>query len=247
MRARWRPRVALGTMAGMSDQAPEHSPVELYRLLANLIREGRVEEVRPGRPARCRVRAGELLTNWVPWISLAAGGGQQTRHWRVPAIGEPCLLFAPGGDLGQASALVGSFSEDMPQGAESADVERHDFNATDYWEHNRQDGTLVFDIGQAITLRVGASTLHITPEGTTLTTPEYTVDSAQSTFNGKVTVAGLFTYQSGIAGSVGTSGGTNTIAGGFKVEGGQITHDGKNIGSTHVHPDPHGGNTGGPQ
>lgn len=247
MRARWRPRVALCTMAGMSDQAPEHSPIELYRLLANLIREGRVEEVRPANPARCRVRTGELLTNWVPWISLAAGGAQQVRHWRVPAIGEPCLLFAPGGDLAQASALVGCYSEDMPQGADSDDVERHDFSASEYWEHNRQAGTLVLDIAQAITLRVGASNLHITPEGTTLTTPAYKVDSAQSTFTGKVTVAGLFTYQSGIAGSVGTSGGTNTIAGGFKVEGGQITHDGKNIGSTHTHPDPHGGNTGGPQ
>lgn len=246
MRARWRPRVALGTMAGMSDQAPEHSPVELYRLLANLIREGRVEEVRPGRPARCRVRAGELLTNWVPWISLAAGGGQQTRHWRVPAIGEPCLLFSPEGDLGQASALVGSFSEDMPQGAESADVERHDFSATDYWEHNRQAGTLVLDIAQAITLRVGASTLHITPQGTTLTTPEYTVDSAQTTFTGAVTVQKLLTFNGGIAGKAG-GGGRNSVQGGMDFEGGQITHDGKNIGGTHAHPDPHGGNTGGPQ
>ena len=245
MRARWRPHVALGTMAGMSDQAPEHSPVELYRLLANLIREGRVEEVRPAQPARCRVRTGELLTTWVPWISVAAGGGQQVRHWRVPAIGEPCLLFAPGGDLAQASALVGCFSEDMPQGSESADVERHDFNATDYWEHNHRDGTLVLDIAQAITLRVGASTLHITPEGTTLTTPEHTVDSAQTTFTGAVTVQKLLTFNGGIAGQVG-DGGSNSVQGGMAFEGGQITHNGKRVDDGHDHPDNHGGNTGVP-
>lgn len=247
MRTRWCARKAVGTMAAMSEQAPEHSPVELYRLLSNLIKEGRVESVRAGSPARCQVRAGELLTTWVPWISQAAGGAAQNRHWRTPAVGEPCLLLSPCGDLAQAVALPGLFSADMPQGAAGEDVERHDFSATDFWEHNRAGSTLVLDIAQAITLRVGASTLHITPDGTTLTTPQLTVDSAESTFTGTVTVAGLLTYQSGISGSAGASGSTNKISGGFDVEGGRITHDGQNIGHSHVHHDSHGGTTGGPQ
>lgn len=221
--------------------------MELHRLLSNIAREGRVEQVRTGNPARCRVRTGELLTTWVRWLSLASGGTQQTRHWRAPAVGEPCLLIAPGGDLAQAVALVGLFSEDMPQASESGDVERHDFSSTDHWEHNRTAGTLVFDIAQAITLRVGASKLHIKPDGTTLETPEYTVDSPKSLFTGKVEVAGLFTYQSGISGSAGSGGSTNKIFGGFAVEGGRLTHDGKNIGGSHVHDESQGGTTGGPK
>lgn len=221
--------------------------MELHRQLANIAREGRVEQVRTGSPARCRVRTGELLTTWVRWLSLASGGTQQTRHWRAPAVGEPCLLISPGGDLAQAVALVGLISEDMPQASEAGNVERHEFSATDHWEHNRTANTLVFDIAQAITLRVGASKLHITPGGTTLETPEYTVDSPKSQFTGAVSVAGLLTYQSGISGSAGASGGANKISGGFTVEGGRITHDGKNIGSTHVHDESDGGTTKGPR
>lgn len=214
-----------------------------------MIRTGRVEHVRVGStssPAACRVRTGELLTTWVPWMAPAAGGSEQTRHWRTPAKNEPCLLFAPCGDLAQAVALPGIYSSDMPQGAADEDVERHDFSSTDYWEHQRSAGTLVFSIANAITLNVGNSQLHITPSGTTLTTPEYKVDSHQSTFTGEVTVQGLLTYQSGISGSTGSGGGSNTITGGFAVQGGSLTHNGKNIGSNHTHPGDSGGTTGAP-
>lgn len=238
MRPRWRARAWLGTISGMSYPAPEHSPLELFRLLANMIRVGRVEQVRvgaPDNPAACRVRTGDLLTTWVPFMVQAAGGNAQTRHWRTPAKNEPCLLFAPGGDLAQAVALPGIYSSDMPQGATDEDVERHDFSSTDFWEHRRSAGTLVFNIAQAITLNVGGSRLHISPGGTTLKTPKFTVDSPESTFTGKVTAQGLLTYQSGISGSAGSGGGSNTITGGFKVEGGSLTHNGKNIGSSHTH------------
>lgn len=249
MRARWRTRGAIGNMLHMSSAAPEHSPLELYRLIANMIRTGRVEQVRvgsAGNPAACRVRTGDLLTTWVPWLVQAAGGDNQARHWRTPAKNEPCLLFAPCGDLAQAVALPGIYSSDMPQGAADEDVERHDFSTSDFWEHKRSAGTLVFNIANAITLNVGNSQLHITPSGTTLTTPNYKVDSPQSSFTGKVTVQGLFTYQSGISGSAGSGGGSNSISGGFAVEGGNLTHNGKNIGSTHTHPGDSGGITGAP-
>ena len=181
-------------MPAMTATAPEHSPLELHRLLANLIRTGRVDQVRvgtPGNPAACRVRTGDLLTTWVPWFAQAAGGSAQTRHWRTPALGEPCLLLAPGGDLAQAVALPGIYSSDMPQGAFDEDVERHDFSSSDFWQHRRSAGTLVVDIAQAITLNVGSSQLHITPSGTTLTTPNLTADSPQSAFTGSVKIGGV--------------------------------------------------------
>ncbi|MFC4623073.1 phage baseplate assembly protein V [Comamonas nitrativorans] len=224
---------------------PEHSPLELHRLLANMIRTGRVEHVRvgaSGNPAACRVRTGDLLTTWVPWFAQAAGGSAQTRHWRTPALGEPCLLLAPGGDLAQAVALPGIYSSDMPQGATDEDVERHDFSATDFWQHRRSAGTLVFDISQAITLNVGSSQLHITPGSTTLTTPQFTVESPQSSFTGNVRIGGGLSVI-----GAGSSGGTSRIQGNFQIEGASLTHNGINISGTHTHPDAHGGTTGGPQ
>lgn len=238
----------LGTINGMS-APPELSPLELYRLIANMIRHGRVEDVRPGSatsPARCTVRLGDdLATDYLPWFALAAGGNNQTRHWRTPARGEPCLLLAPEGDLGQAVALPGIYSTDMPQGANSEDVERHDFSNTDFWEHNRATGTLRFEIATAIELKVGASMLRITPSGTTLATPQYTVDSPATEFTGAVTVQKLLTFNGGMAGKAG-AGGSNSVQGGLAFAGGQVTHNGKRIDDGHTHPDPHGGNTGGP-
>lgn len=228
---------------------PELSPVELYRLLANMIRLGRVEDVQAGSsssPARCTVRlSDELITDYLPWFALAAGGDSQTRHWRTPARGEPCLLLASEGDLAQAVALPGIYSTDMPQGAHSEDVERHDFSSTDFWEHHRPNGTLRFEIASAIELKVGASVLRLTPEGTTLTTPDYKVDSPHTEFTGAVTVQKLLTFNGGIAGKSG-AGGTNAIQGGMAFTGGQITHDGKRVDAGHTHPDSHGGNTGVP-
>lgn len=228
---------------------PELSPVELYRLIANMIRTGRVQDVRAGSsssPARCTVRlSDQLITDYLPWFALAAGGDSQTRHWRTPARGEPCLLLAPEGDLAQAVALPGIYSTDMPQGAASEDVERHDFSSTDFWEHHRPNGTLRFEIASAIELKVGASVLRLTPAGTTLTTPNYKVDSPATEFTGTVTVQKLLTFNGGIAGQTG-EGGSNAIQGGIAIQGGSLTHNGKNIGSSHTHPDAHGGNTGAP-
>lgn len=221
----------------MPAQAPELSPLELYRLLSNMIRTGRVEQVRTGSatsPARCRVRTGELLTTWVPWVSQAAGGSQHSRHWRTPASGEPCVLLAPSGDLAQAVALPGLFSDEMPQGAASEDVERHDFSGTDFWEHDRTTSTLRFEIAAAIELKVGASVLRITPEGSTLATPAYKVDSPSTEFTGAVTVQKLLTFKGGMAGTA-AAGGTNTIQGGMAISGGSLTHNGKSVGSTHTH------------
>lgn len=235
----------------MSDMSapPELSPLELYRLMANMIRHGRVENVHLGdasNPSRCTVRLGdELTTDYLPWFALAAGGSNQTRHWRTPAPGEPCLLLAPEGDLGQAVALPGIYSSDMPQGARSEDVERHDFSSTDFWEHQRTAGTLRFEIAAAIELKVGESVLRITPAGTTLTTPDYKVDSPSTEFTGTVTVQKLLTFNGGMAGKAG-SGGFNSVQGGMAFTGGQITHNGKRVDDGHSHPDAHGGNTGVP-
>ncbi len=217
----------------------QHQTADILRRLENIARVGTVAEVRPGRPARCRVQSGELLTTWVPWIALRAGGAGDGRRWSCPAVGEQCLLISPGGELVNAIALPGIYSDALPQGSENPAADRTDWSATDFMEHDRDAGTL--------TITIGASVLVMAADGCTLTTPSLTVDSPQSTFTGKVTVRGLLSYQAGIAGRAGAgAGGRNVIQGGIAMEGGSITHDGINIGAAHTHQGVHG-QTGGPQ
>ena len=111
---------------------------------------------------------------------------------------------------------------------------------------NMMHGLMYFLPIYLVTLIVGGTRLHLTPSGTTLETPQLTVQSPQSTFTGKVTVQGLLSYQAGLSGRAGGGGG-NVISGGLAMEGGSITHDGKNIGGTHTHPGDSGGTTGAPR
>lgn len=99
-------------MNGMNNVA------ELLRLIANLIRLGAIAEVDHGDPAadppqppRVRVKSGELLTAWVPWLASRAG---TTRDWNPPTVGEQCVLFSPGGDTANAFATPGLYQNAHP-------------------------------------------------------------------------------------------------------------------------------------
>ena len=139
------------------------SPLEILRRVENILRAGTVAAVRHGKPARCRVRSGELLTNWVPWMSSRAGG-QDRRQWWPPAVGEQCLLLSPGGDLLNAVALPGVYSDKAPQGSDSATACRTDWSATDFMEHDSATGCLTVQCDKGITLRVGNASIDITPD-----------------------------------------------------------------------------------
>jgi phage baseplate assembly protein V len=61
----------------------------LSRLLENLIRFGTVAEVQM-KPPRVRVKTGDLLTAWLPWIALRAG---LDKDWDPPTEKEQVILF----------------------------------------------------------------------------------------------------------------------------------------------------------
>lgn len=105
------------------------SPYEAARRVNNLLRLGTIEQLRLQAPARCRVRTGGLLTGWLPWLTLRAGGGDGGRLWSPPVIDEQVLVIAPGGDLAQAVVLPGVYSDAMPQGSDQAGVFQLDFGS----------------------------------------------------------------------------------------------------------------------
>lgn len=83
---------------------------ELLRLIHNLIRPGTIAEV-DHDAARVRVQAGDLLTDWLPWIEGRAG---TTRDWDPPTRGEQVIVFSPGGDPAAGVVLTGIYRQTHP-------------------------------------------------------------------------------------------------------------------------------------
>lgn len=91
--------------------------------------------------------------------------------------------------------------------------------------------TLTLKNGE-ITAAIGSSTLKLEAGKTTLTTPQFDVNAAQSTFTGAVAIQG------GLA-VTGGAGDQATITGTLKVTGvttlAAVTSNGHDVGSTHKH------------
>lgn len=135
-----------------------------------------VAEVRLTAPARCRVKSGGLLTDWLPWISLRAGGGEGGRLWSPPVKDEQVLLIAPEGDLAQAIVLPGVFSDDMKQGSDKEGVFLLEFSEDSSLEYRPKEHLrLMFDSNQStVTLSKGA--LEVKMGETVITLSESSIE-----------------------------------------------------------------------
>lgn len=80
---------------------------ELLRLIRNIIRTGVVTEVEVGRG--CRVKTGDLETDWLPVVTLRAGTARSS--W-MPSVGEQVVILSVGGELTTAVVLPGLFSDE---------------------------------------------------------------------------------------------------------------------------------------
>lgn len=97
-----------------------NSIAALARLIENLVRLGTIAEVDEPK-ARVRVKSGELLTAWLPWLALRAGAD---REWNPPTEGEQVVLLSPSGLLAQGIALTGLFSEANPANGDRPGLHR---------------------------------------------------------------------------------------------------------------------------
>lgn len=147
-----------------SPVAQTESPYEAARRLENLIRRGTVAAVRLASPARLRVKVGDNTTDWLPWLALRAGGAQGGRHWSPPVVGEQAVVLCQGGDMAQGVALVGLYSDAMPQPSEQPDCERMEWTEHNYLQWLR--GALEIMCLESISLDVGQGQcrLHMTPD-----------------------------------------------------------------------------------
>ena len=90
---------------------------EIMRLITNLIRTGTVIEV-DREKWLCRVKVGELETNWINWLTLRANGA---RIWWCPSPDERVVVLSMGGNLETAFVLPAIYSNQFPPPLDSVD------------------------------------------------------------------------------------------------------------------------------
>lgn len=205
-----------------------HSPMntaaaiaELTRRIDNLLRIGTIAEVKGNV---CRVKTGELLTQFRPFLTRRAGTAKTS--WR-PTVGEQVMLLSLSGDLTNAYILPALYSDENPEPDDNANRERTVYPDGAVIEYDPD--TSVLTVKGIKTATVQASEL-------------VTIDCPNSVFTGNLQVKKKLTVDQGakVTGAIEHKGKmTNT---------GGVSIDGINFG-THKHGGVQGGGStsGGPQ
>jgi phage baseplate assembly protein V len=187
---------------------------ELNRRLDNLLRIGTIAEV---KGALCRVKTGNLLTDWRPFFTTRAGTAKTS--WR-PTPGEQVMLLSLSGDLACAYILPALYSTEL---AEPDDhPERH---RTVY-----SDGaTIEYDPESCGLKAWGIKT------ATVQASERVTVDSPNAEFTGNVLIKGTAEVQQKLTASSGADVTGDIAHNGALTNQGGVSVDGIEFGQ-HKHP-----------
>jgi phage baseplate assembly protein V len=137
----------------------EHT--EASRRIANVIRYGVVKETDYEKALiRVELQDGELLTDWIPWVTLRAGND---KFWWAPEEGEVMLLLAPSGELANAVALPAAFSNQNQNAAEPT-IQRQTFEDGTVIEYDRAAHRYLIDATASDSeVIVKAGIIHLNP------------------------------------------------------------------------------------
>lgn len=155
------------------------------RLITNLIRTGIVSEVDPDK-WQCRVKTGDLETNWINWLTFRAGN---TRTWWKPSIGEQVVLLSLGGNLETAFALPAIYSDAFPPPDYSENGSTTVFNDGGWFQYEPDSGQLL--IKNIKSVRIEAA------DGIQLITDQLGVDASQTLINSQTVMNGAVTQGGG--------------------------------------------------
>lgn len=153
---------------------------DLLRKLDNLIRLGTVEEVDCGR-VKVRVKMiGNILTDWLPWITTRAG---EDRSWSAPSIGEQVIVLSPSGEIAKGIVLPAIYYEKYPPPDGSKEevsgfvfkdgtIIYYDRSGHKFTVSIKEEGTLILTVKETqmevtskeVILKTGKSHLRITGE-----------------------------------------------------------------------------------
>ncbi|MCP4101045.1 MAG: phage baseplate assembly protein V [Lentisphaerae bacterium] len=100
-----------------------YETTELQRNIANIIRVGTIAEADYVK-TKVRVQMGELLTNWLDFISFRAA---LVTVWCPPEVGEQVLIISPGGDLAQGVVIPALYQHTFPASAATPAITKMTF------------------------------------------------------------------------------------------------------------------------
>jgi len=151
----------------MTDRNLPQDMTDAERRLANLVVLGQVAELDVER-ARVRVKAGPILTAWLPFTTGRAGPDVT---WHAPEPGEQVVLVAPGGDLNQAVVVGSLYRQAYPAPADSAEISRTRFKDGAVMEYDREQHhwRLSVPSGGRIVLEIGPSKVEMSDSGIRIT------------------------------------------------------------------------------
>lgn len=166
---------------------------DISHRLHNLIRLGTIAEVDHVR-AQCRVKTGELLTDWLYWITLSAGA---VRTWQPPTLGEQVVLLSPDGELTAGVVLCGIYSETYPAPSHKSNDTR-----TEY-----ADGAVItYDAARhhlSVSLPNTGTVICSAPASLTLQSATINLEATAVSCSGDLTVQGQLSYAGGLSGTGG--------------------------------------------
>jgi len=157
---------------------------EIMRLITNLIRTGTVSEVDPVNWL-CRVKTGDLETNWINWLTLRAGN---TRTWWQPTVGEQVVLLSLGGNLETAFALPAIYSEAFPPPDYSEDGDTTEYSDGGFFQYDPARNLWLIR-GVKNVLVEGAENMELNTKKFALNADEAVINAAMK-INGAVTQSG---------------------------------------------------------
>ncbi len=151
---------------------------EIMRLITNLIRTGVVTEV-DRENWLCRVKTGELETNWISWLTLRAGNA---RTWWRPSEGEQVVLLSLGGNLETAFALPAIYSNQFAPPSTSADACVTEHPDGGWFEYEPATGRWYVRGIQSMVIEAA--------DNITLKTSEFVLEADRTRINSEVVING---------------------------------------------------------
>lgn len=191
---------------------------ELERLISNLLRVGVVEEVDTEKMV-CRVRTGDILTDWIRWGADRAGAG---RSWWAPVAGEQVIIGAVNGELTTAFVLCSLYSDANGAPSHSAQAMHKTFSDGAVIEYEPETGELTVTGIQKATVNAAQKIDATAPEVTVTASTQINFNTPKVVCSDNLTCATLNVEKGG------------EMTGNFNHTGGSINSNGVTL-HTHKH------------
>ncbi|GKS79077.1 MULTISPECIES: phage baseplate assembly protein V [unclassified Wolbachia] len=133
---------------------------ELNRKVANIIRIGVVKEI-DYEKAKVRVKIGELLTDFLPWITSRAG---EERSWLPPSINEQVVILSPLGELSLGVVLAGIYQQKYAAPENKKEINSVKFQDGTKFTYDKGKHHLEIEVVDKITLKAGESSIEMTKD-----------------------------------------------------------------------------------